>query len=175
MTERERWIVYPLLFLALGAALRDKLSEQTNTKLIRCQELVVTGEEVAGQEGATLVRIGAVPRTSANSPHLGEIVVTGRIQTQVVQADGIVAQEIDAARVNAENYFFHRIPLAPVTRSVPGVSPADQLRRKQMQEAEAKKAKAQNAKTQDADAGADNPGTANPPKAVDDTAPAGVE
>ena len=26
MTERERWIVYPLLFLALGAALRDKLS-----------------------------------------------------------------------------------------------------------------------------------------------------
>ena len=32
MTERERWIVYPLLFLALGAALRDKLSEHTKTQ-----------------------------------------------------------------------------------------------------------------------------------------------
>ena len=26
MSERERWIVYPLLFFALGAALRDKLA-----------------------------------------------------------------------------------------------------------------------------------------------------
>jgi hypothetical protein len=31
MTERERWIVYPLLFLALGAALRDKLVDRTTT------------------------------------------------------------------------------------------------------------------------------------------------
>ena len=35
MTERERWIVYPLLFLALGAALRDKLVDRTTTKTHR--------------------------------------------------------------------------------------------------------------------------------------------
>ena len=45
MTERERWIVYPLLFLALGAALRDKLFDSTTTKSIVCQELTVVDEE----------------------------------------------------------------------------------------------------------------------------------
>ncbi len=48
----------------------------------------MTGEEVAGQEGATLVQIGAVQRTSANSPHLGQIVVNGLIEAQEVQAAG---------------------------------------------------------------------------------------
>ena len=46
MTERERWIVYPLLFLALGAALRDKLVDRTTTKSIVCQELTIVDEEV---------------------------------------------------------------------------------------------------------------------------------
>ena len=49
MTERERWIVYPLLFLALGAALRDKLFDQTRTKSLECQELTVSAENVGGQ------------------------------------------------------------------------------------------------------------------------------
>ena len=40
MTERERWIVYPLLFLALGAALRDKLIKQTFSERIECEVLV---------------------------------------------------------------------------------------------------------------------------------------
>ena len=48
MTERERWIVYPLLFLALGAGLRDKLFDQTRTKSIECQELTVSAEERVG-------------------------------------------------------------------------------------------------------------------------------
>jgi hypothetical protein len=105
MTERERWIVYPLLFLALGAALRDKLSEQTNTKLIRCQELVVTGEEIGGKEGEMLVHISAVKRTSANSPHLGQITVKGFVQANEMHAD-----VIGASTVNADNYFFRRLP-----------------------------------------------------------------
>lgn len=59
MTERERWIVYPLLFLALGAALRDKLVERTTAKSIVCQELSIVDEEPAGREPQrTLVRIG---------------------------------------------------------------------------------------------------------------------
>ena len=28
MSERERWIVYPLLLFALGAAIRDKLMQR---------------------------------------------------------------------------------------------------------------------------------------------------
>ncbi|MEM6798578.1 MAG: hypothetical protein AAF589_03610 [Planctomycetota bacterium] len=44
MSERERWIVYPLLFLALGAALRDKLMQQTRADQLVCQRLVMINE-----------------------------------------------------------------------------------------------------------------------------------
>jgi hypothetical protein len=59
MTERERWIVYPLLFLALGAALRDKLVDRTTTKSIVCQELSIVDEESTGSQSLrTLAKIG---------------------------------------------------------------------------------------------------------------------
>ncbi|MEN0111255.1 MAG: hypothetical protein AAF805_11090 [Planctomycetota bacterium] len=45
MTDRERWIVYPLLFLALGAALRDKLAKQTRAKQIICEQLYLVDAE----------------------------------------------------------------------------------------------------------------------------------
>jgi len=40
MTERERWIVYPLIFFALGAAIRDKLFRHVASKEIVCESLV---------------------------------------------------------------------------------------------------------------------------------------
>ena len=52
MSERERWIVYPLLFLALGSALRDKLVKQTRTKQLVCEELIVV--DVDGRPQAQL-------------------------------------------------------------------------------------------------------------------------
>src|SRR6478609_6663531 len=59
MTERERWIVYPLLFLALGAALRDKLIDLTTNKRIICQELMIVDEEASGpQSQRVLAKIG---------------------------------------------------------------------------------------------------------------------
>lgn len=45
MTDRERWIVYPLLFLALGSALRDKLAKQTQAKQITCEQLVLVDSD----------------------------------------------------------------------------------------------------------------------------------
>ncbi|TWT43452.1 hypothetical protein [Botrimarina hoheduenensis] len=53
MTERERWIVYPLLFLALGAALRDKIAKQTQTREIVCERLLVVDSE--GRSVAALI------------------------------------------------------------------------------------------------------------------------
>jgi hypothetical protein len=105
MTERERWIVYPLLFLSLGAALRDKLSEKTISKVILCQELLVTGEGVAGREGEVLVHMGAVGRTSADAPLVGQITVNGFIQATEMHAEAVLA-----AKVNADNYFFRQLP-----------------------------------------------------------------
>jgi hypothetical protein len=59
MNERERWIVYPLLFLALGVALRDKLVDRTTAKSIVCQELSIVDEESTGQQPQRiLARIG---------------------------------------------------------------------------------------------------------------------
>ena len=40
MTDRERWTVYPLLFLALGIALRSS-GKFGPTKLISCEHLLV--------------------------------------------------------------------------------------------------------------------------------------
>ncbi len=57
MSERERWIVYPLLFLALGAALRDKLLQRTWAKSLVCEQLVMvddTGKSVAVFKGDLL-------------------------------------------------------------------------------------------------------------------------
>jgi hypothetical protein len=105
MTERERWIVYPLLFLALGAALRDKLSEHTRSKTIECQELIVYGDDGPSEAPRPLVRIGGMKRDSAKSPHVGQITVDGFIQANEVHAEAILA-----SNVNADNYFFRQLP-----------------------------------------------------------------
>jgi len=130
MNERERWIVYPLLFLALGAALRDKLWEQTKTKRVECQELIVFGEEGANRQPVPLVQIGAMQRSNGQSPHVGQLLINGQIliNGQMI-AQGIQADSIQARNVNADNYYFRRLPFAPaLLRAMPGVSPADWLR-----------------------------------------------
>jgi hypothetical protein len=131
MTERERWIVYPLLFLALGAALRDKLSEHTKNKRIECQELIVFGDDSAGMPPVPLVQIGAVERKSADAPHVGQIVVSGQVVADAVQAEAIQSNQFQANEINAGNYYFRRVPFAPLLRAIPGTSAEDLLRAQQ--------------------------------------------
>ncbi|MDZ4659522.1 MAG: hypothetical protein SH868_18275 [Bythopirellula sp.] len=45
MSERERWIVYPLLLFALGAAVRDKLIQRVESKEIRCESLQIVDQQ----------------------------------------------------------------------------------------------------------------------------------
>ena len=45
MSERERWIVYPLLMFALGAAVRDKLLQRVESKEIRCEKLQIVDQQ----------------------------------------------------------------------------------------------------------------------------------
>jgi hypothetical protein len=45
MSERERWIIYPLLFFALGAALRDKLLHRVEAKEIYCESLRIVDQQ----------------------------------------------------------------------------------------------------------------------------------
>lgn len=45
MSERERWIIYPLLFFALGASLRDKLLQRVEAKEIYCESLKIIDQQ----------------------------------------------------------------------------------------------------------------------------------
>jgi hypothetical protein len=45
MSTRERWTVYPLLFLTLGIALTDKVTRQVSTDSVVCKSLLVTDRQ----------------------------------------------------------------------------------------------------------------------------------
>jgi hypothetical protein len=105
MSERERWIVYPLLFLALGAALRDKLFDQTTSKRIVCQELTVVDEEPIGLRPARiLARIGKADPTSPGAAPIGYLLVDGQLSVNGV--------------VDAQNYAIGGVPILPSLRAV---------------------------------------------------------
>ena len=42
MTDRERWTVYPLLFLALGITVKDKLAKLVDVDKVHCKSLILT-------------------------------------------------------------------------------------------------------------------------------------
>jgi hypothetical protein len=98
MTERERWVVYPLLFLALGAALRDKLGGSTKTKSIVCQELRIEDEPSGNQPARTLAVIRGMEPTT-NSPSVGVLEIDGTVNVN--------------GTVNANQYACQGIVLTP--------------------------------------------------------------
>lgn len=85
MTTRERWIVYPLLFLALGVALRDKMLPPSatfrkpgvNAWKIRCVELECQDLTIANPKGDKRIRMG----TTANEA--GQMEIWGADQTML--------------------------------------------------------------------------------------------
>ena len=74
MSERERWIVYPLIFFALGSALRDKLLQRIESKEIYCESLKIvdpqdpmrllaelgSGKEISYDPSQTAGRVGVL-------------------------------------------------------------------------------------------------------------------
>lgn len=40
MSNRERWIIYPLLFLALGTSLKSKITRTLTVDEVRCRTLI---------------------------------------------------------------------------------------------------------------------------------------
>ena len=57
MSERERWTVYPLLFLALGIALKDKLFNEISVKDVRCKTMVCSALVVDDPKGHPQVNL----------------------------------------------------------------------------------------------------------------------
>ncbi len=146
MTERERWIVYPLLFLALGAALRDKLVDRTTAKSIVCQELLIVDEESASpQTQRTLARIGRskpVPggKSSASLQLNGDLEVVdddltdhsaARVLVKVGRTDpaatalssgyAVVRGEVAVEGiVDAKQYVLQHMPIVPLATGSTG-------------------------------------------------------
>jgi hypothetical protein len=149
MTERERWVVYPLLFLALGAALRDKLFDRTTSRSIVCQELTVLDDEpmpnrpnrVLAKIGRTDPAPGGLPRgyllvngevevvdDLARGPQSAPVILAklGPVSVRGVPVGGLLAinGQVDVqGLVNARQYAFQGMPIVPTLRGVlPGVS-----------------------------------------------------
>jgi hypothetical protein len=144
MTERERWIVYPLLFLALGAALRDKLVDRTTNKSIVCQDLLIVDEESTGpQSQRVLARIGSVKGKSkasmqingdleivdnelSENSHARIVATIGRNDPpEGVPSNGLIVVHGQLAVngvLDATQYVWQRLPMVPVPVQVaPGV------------------------------------------------------
>lgn len=111
MTERERWIVYPLLFLALGASLRDKFGgpEAVDATRVRCDEIIATKMMIADpHDKLPRIVLKSVPAGSQNAhaaPNTsGQIELldsSQRVQTAIthgaVITHGLKAQAIAVA------------------------------------------------------------------------------
>ncbi len=77
MTERERWVVYPLLFLVLGASLRDRVGSSTSWKSIQCEELrIVDPDSTEVPRPRILVELGHTNDDSSES-EIGYLHVAG--------------------------------------------------------------------------------------------------
>lgn len=114
MSERERWIVYPLLFLALGAALRDKLVDRTLSRDIVCQRLTIVGDDRGGQPPQPLIELGAAKRASTAQPQRGLVQIDGQLRVQ----------SIETSALSSNNYYYRHIPFAPnLLRVMPNPSP----------------------------------------------------
>jgi len=172
MTERERWVVYPLLFLALGASLRDKLIDRTIARSIYCQELAIVDEEPrSGQSARILARIGRDENKSAGpaSAHFrldGRMEIDGRMDIISEDASGIhrhvrmgrtdaqpgaptFGELVVGGVINARQYLFQDMPMIP-SLSLPGFISPDQLRAlQQMQKQQRPKAPAAAPKSRD--------------------------
>ncbi len=99
MSERERWIVYPLLLFALGSAVRDKLMQRVESKEIRCESLQIVDQQDPDKTLAELSfkrainndptqladRVGALQLRDSDGNQVCDIatdVIVGRIVTR---------------------------------------------------------------------------------------------
>jgi len=79
MSERERWVVYPLLFLTLGVALRDKLLHPVQQRIIT-REIVLVDEQ-----HRQIAYLGPAPAEN-NSGSFGSLVLYDPRRPDVVPA-----------------------------------------------------------------------------------------
>ncbi len=97
MNDRERWIIYPLLFLALGSAVVDKLMPRDATfATLECEALVISNDplqrrrlEIDPQGITALAENGSQESIGFRLGANGQLVAA-----QVVATQGVVAPQV---------------------------------------------------------------------------------
>lgn len=126
MSERERWIVYPLVFFALGAALRDKFTQQVKTDSlhagqITCEKLVVMDSEKPDRPVAILT--SNQPQRGSSSPdRFGVLVLFDSqghelfgVANNILQVKDIACQTVQSEQVKVVDPLNPRQVLALMT------------------------------------------------------------
>jgi hypothetical protein len=71
MTDRERWTVYPLLFLTLGIAVKDKIAGRSTADTVLCETLVVHDRKGKEQVVISSTPVGGQMLTLGDKNALG--------------------------------------------------------------------------------------------------------
>jgi len=112
MSERERWIVYPLLFFALGAALRDKLLQRVESKEVICESLTIVDQD---QPLVPLAEFG-----SKQTAKMNKLTTTTYLRVDEVLCEGVnIADRKDPSNVL----------VVMGTSATPSVQPGEEPRR----------------------------------------------
>lgn len=106
MSERERWIVYPLLFFALGAALRDKFTHEVRTDRLHagqivCEELLVTDSEKPDRIVAKLTS-NAPQRGRPDADRFG---VLALFDSEGQELCGVTNNQLQVSQISCRNVF----------------------------------------------------------------------
>lgn len=124
MSDRERWIVYPLLFLALAVSLRDKLTHTVHSDRIECRSIIFHSE--SGEPLWLLTQDVASPLgSSEKSGGLMLVDAQGRRTARfgpVMQCQTLFAQEVAAEKVIAADSVQTRGVLVADNQSRPVVT-----------------------------------------------------
>ena len=96
MSTRERWIVYPLLFLALGASIKSHI-----VRRFECDTLVVSNIEIVDRHGRLQGMLAASPDGAVLTLHgqdgRGDTKLgAGRLQTTAIQATVVQASLVNS-------------------------------------------------------------------------------
>ena len=92
MSSRERWTVYPLLFLTLGMTLKDKVTRQINTDRIECKTLLVTDRQGNPRVIVAPTDDGGIVQTVAAKPSVNAILghYNSRVGLMLIDSDNKV-------------------------------------------------------------------------------------
>jgi hypothetical protein len=139
MSERERWIIYPLLFFALGAALRDKFTHEVRTDRmiagqVVCEELLVTDSEKPDRVVAKLTS-NPPQRNRPSADRYGVFVL---IDSEGKELCGVTNNQLQVSQIACNNVFSQAVtvldpqnptkPLAQLS-GAPAVGPDGATRR----------------------------------------------